>query len=115
MSVPVAEDIRELSIGLLSFGLSEYESRTYIALLANGPCTANQLQYVARVPRTKIYSAAMQLRQKGLAAELEGKPTRFQALSPDALQSFITDGERRLKNLKRVLGAVRKVRERHIQ
>src|SRR2546427_10912270 len=110
MSVQIAEDVRELSVGLLSFGLTEYESRTYIALLANGPSTVNQLQYVAGVPRTKVYSAATRLKKKGLVGELDGKPARFQALSPDALQSFITDGERRVKNLKRIFGAIKKVR-----
>lgn len=107
-------DVSDLASGLQGFGLTEYESRLYIALLENGPSTANQLQYSSRVPRTKVYPAAMQLAKKGVITVIEGKPLRFQAAAPEIFQSAILDGEKRVKIQKRVLGSLKKMTEKNM-
>src|SRR5580658_4387569 len=60
-----ADESRDLALGLQAFGLTEYEAKVYVALLSNGPSTVNQLQYVAGVPRTKVYQVSLQLIKKG--------------------------------------------------
>jgi len=68
----LADDSSELVVGLQGFGLTEYESRVYYALLSNGACTVNQIQYASGVPRTKVYQVSQQLTRKGLLREVEG-------------------------------------------
>jgi sugar-specific transcriptional regulator TrmB len=109
-----ADESRDLALGLQAFGLTEYEAKVYIALLSNGPSTANQLQYVAGVPRTKVYQVSMQLIKKGALKELEGKPVRFEALPPEVFQNVLTEREHGIKSLRRVMNSLKKVRERNI-
>src|SRR5580658_8055638 len=76
----LADDSSDLVSGLQGFGLTEYESRVYYALLSNGACTVNQIQYASGVPRTKVYQVSQQLTRKGLLREVEGgKPSKFEA------------------------------------
>jgi sugar-specific transcriptional regulator TrmB len=110
----VVNDVTDLATGLQGFGLTEYESRVYIALLENGPSTVNQLQYSSSVPRTKVYPIAIQLAKKGVVKAIEGKPIRFQAEAPEIFQSAILAGEKRVKAQKRVLGSLKKVMEKNI-
>lgn len=114
MSSLVISDVSDLASGLQGFGLTDYESRVYIALLENGPSTANQLQYSSSVPRTKVYAVAMQLAKKGVITVIEGKPLRFQAAAPEIFQSAILDGEKKVKTQKRVLGSLKKMMEKNI-
>ncbi len=118
MQVNLADDAAELLAGLQGFGLTEYESRVYYALLSNGPSTVNHLQYASGVPRTKVYRVAQQLASKGLVRELEGgrtsQPARFEAQQPEALQSILVERERKVKALRRSLVALKKIRERNV-
>jgi len=109
-----ADESRDLALGLQGFGLTEYEAKVYVALLSNGPSSVNQLQYVAGVPRTKVYQVALQLIKKGALRELEGKPVRFEALPPEVFQNVLTERERGIKSLRRVMNSLKKVRERNI-
>src|SRR5271163_3272004 len=109
-----ADESRDLALGLQAFGLTEYEAKVYVALLSNGPSTVNQLQYVAGVPRTKVYQVSLQLIKKGALKELEGKPVRFEALPPEVFQNVLTEREHGIKSLRRVMNSLKKVRERNI-
>jgi len=109
----LADDSSELVYGLQGFGLTEYESRVYFALLSNGACTVNQIQYSAGVPRTKVYQVSQQLTRKGLLRELEGKPARFEAQPPDVLQSILVERERKVRSLRKSMAALKKVREKN--
>ena len=46
-------------------GLSEYEAKTYISLIREGPSTARRLSMISNVPRTKIYGTLKKLIEKG--------------------------------------------------
>ena len=65
-----------------SFGLSEYEARTYAAVLGENPSEARKLSMRCGVPRTKIYSILRKLKERGLIFELPGEPSRFAPCSP---------------------------------
>jgi sugar-specific transcriptional regulator TrmB len=109
-----ANEVGDISSGLQGFGLTEYESKVYVALLSSGPSTVNQLQYVSMVPRTKVYQVALQLVKKQVVKELEGKPVRFEALPPDVFQGVLVDRERSVRALKRAMSSLRKLREKNI-
>lgn len=104
----------QFSAGLQGFGLTEYESKVYVALLAGGPSSVNQLQFSSHVPRTKVYQTALQLIKKGVVKELEGKPVRFEAMPPEVFESVLAERERGVRTLRRVMTTLKKVRERNM-
>jgi sugar-specific transcriptional regulator TrmB len=67
---------------LRRLGLTEYESRLYLALLRNGPIKAGQLSFFGQVPRTKTYGAIKELQRKGLVNITPGKPEIYAPSSP---------------------------------
>lgn len=72
--------------GTLSrFGLSEYESRAYVALVALGQSSANFVAEISQIPRTSAYKVMASLAQKGFAKEMPGKPRTFMPVDPDDL------------------------------
>ncbi len=83
---------------LASLGLSQYESRCFLASLQTGPATINQIGIVAGVPRTKVYGAVRKLVERGLLEESEDDPKVFLAKSPkDVLIPLLEKEEKRIK------------------
>jgi sugar-specific transcriptional regulator TrmB len=77
---------------LQDYGLTEYESRAYLALLELEVAEASQVAEVARVPRTKIYTALEGLEEKRLVRVIPERPKRF-AVEP--IENYIEDLESR--------------------
>lgn len=75
----------EISRNLSRFGLSDYESRSYIALVALGPTSANLVAQVAQIPRTSAYKALKSLESKQFVVEQKGRPVSFAAVDPSQL------------------------------
>jgi sugar-specific transcriptional regulator TrmB len=76
---------------LRRLGLTEYESRLYLALLKMGPIKASQLSFFGQVPRTKIYHSIQELQRKGLVTITPGKPELYAPCSPlEVLMPIIT-------------------------
>ncbi|MEA3199575.1 MAG: HTH-type transcriptional regulator, sugar sensing transcriptional regulator [Thermoplasmata archaeon] len=65
---------------LREFGLSEYASRAYLALLQVGSGDARTLARLAKVPIAKIYSTLDQLQARGLARMIVETPKRFEPI-----------------------------------
>lgn len=74
--------------GLIGIGLTETESKVYIALLG-GASDAKMLSKVARVPYSKIHSLLRRLEEKGMAKEKGGRPTLYEGTEPrEALDRY---------------------------
>jgi len=83
---------------LSSLGLSQYESKCFLASLQTGPATINQIGIVAGVPRTKVYGAVRKLVERGLIEQSEDDPKIFVAKSPkDVLIPLLEKEDRRIK------------------
>jgi hypothetical protein len=54
--------------------LTEYEAKSYMALLNTHLCTATQVSKKAGVPRTKIYAVLESLKRKGWVHVFSGVP-----------------------------------------
>ncbi len=67
---------------LLQLGLTEYEARTYTALLNTHLNTATQASNRAGVPRTRIYQVLESLHRKGWVRTYSGVPLLFKAIEP---------------------------------
>ncbi len=62
---------------LQEHGLTEYESRAYLALLELEKAEASQIADLSRVPRTKIYQALDGLEGKKLIKVIPDRPKRY--------------------------------------
>lgn len=83
---------------LASLGLSQYESKCFLASLQTGPSTINQIGIVAGVPRTKVYGAVRKLVERGLIEQSEENQKIFFARSPkDVLIPLLEKEQKRIK------------------
>lgn len=89
---------------LRRLGLTEYESRLYLALLRNGPIKAGQLSFFGQVPRTKTYGAIKELQRKGLVSITPGKPEIYAPSSPlEVLMPIVTRLDHDVKDSEQVV------------
>jgi sugar-specific transcriptional regulator TrmB len=73
---------------LRELGLTEYETRAYLALLDRGTLTASQISEHAEVPYSKIYEVLASLEKKGWIKAERGRPSEYYPKSPsEALEA----------------------------
>ncbi|MBN1156238.1 TrmB family transcriptional regulator [Candidatus Woesearchaeota archaeon] len=65
-----------------TIGLSEYESKVYLALLINGPMSGNETHRASGVPHGKTYNTLEKLQERGLVNILTERPKVFKAVDP---------------------------------
>jgi len=73
---------------LKSFGLSEYEARVILTLIAEGELTASEISGKSGVPRTSVYEVVKSLISRGIVEEISGKPMKFRALSSEDIMNL---------------------------
>ncbi len=84
---------------LKDFGLTEYEVKTYVALVESGPMAASELSKAASVPYSKIYEIIGNLERKGWVESEQGRPSKYYPKSPStALESSRMRVETALKS-----------------
>jgi sugar-specific transcriptional regulator TrmB len=83
---------------LEDIGLSEYEARSYRALLSAGPTTAKELSRTSEVPMGRIYDVLGSLETHGLArSQTASRPKKYVAVEPAAgLDRLLEDRKREL-------------------
>ncbi len=87
---------------LETFGLSEYESKAYAALVSAGKSSSvTELSQVCDVPRSNLYSVLEKLNQKGLVEVQQGRPQLFKAIEPEkSLKEIEKEKKERLESAK---------------
>lgn len=75
-------EFKSVSGKLESLGLSAYESKAYIALVAHGYGNAELIAKTARIPRTSAYSVLKSLETKGFAIATSGRPVIYRPEPP---------------------------------
>jgi len=90
---------------LQKIGLTEGETKVYLALLQKGSVTTGPIVDAAKVSRSKIYHILERLIEKGLVATIiKSKTKYFQAANPQRLCDYIFRKEKELEeNKKQVL------------
>ncbi|MHB8604812.1 MAG: TrmB family transcriptional regulator [Thermoplasmatota archaeon] len=95
---------------MMEYGLTEYEARTYLALLDLGTASARDIANLSRVPRTKIYSVLDDLHQKQLTEIIPERPKKYEVVPFDQyLRQFEREYQSKLKKIeedKKLLGSV---------
>jgi sugar-specific transcriptional regulator TrmB len=85
---------------LEAFRLSTYAARTFVALSSLGSGTAKEVSQVAEVPRTRVYDAVEELRDRGLVDIQQSSPQRFIAISAETTRRKLDqDLQQRLTKL----------------
>ncbi len=84
------EEEHDRMINLLSnLGLSEYEARAYVALVALKEGTAEDLSNISKVPRTSIYKVMRGLEGRDLVIKRPTKPIRYTVNNLEAVEEQI--------------------------
>lgn len=85
---------------MMEYGLTEYEARTYVALLDLGVASARDVANLSRVPRTKIYSVLDDLHAKQLAEIIPERPKKYAVVPFDQyLRTFERDYKAKLAKI----------------
>ena len=104
----ISQEYRRVVEVLEQVGLTRYESRAYIALVARGYGDAGSLAQIAGIPRTSAYKVLETLCQKGYAFRTGGKPTLFKPQPPlqvaERLGKNIQETFEKLEALHQVVG-----------
>jgi sugar-specific transcriptional regulator TrmB len=83
---------------LKDLGLTQYEIKAYVALLATGPIHANIISKEAEVPYSKIYEVLGNLEKKGWIETDHDRPARYFPKSPSmALDTVKTKVESEIR------------------
>jgi len=77
-----SDEFRKAAEVLGKVGLTQYEARAYIALVARGLGDAATLATAAGIPRTSAYKVLESLAEKGYAKPTGGKPILFRPTPP---------------------------------
>lgn len=100
------DEYRRISADLAMLGLSEYESRAYIALVAHGVSDADTVATTAQIPRTSAYKVLETLEQKGFVVSGEGRPKFYNPEPPENIKGRIFE---RLENTFDKLASIREI------
>jgi sugar-specific transcriptional regulator TrmB len=93
-------EFRLLADKLSVLGLSPYEARAYIALVAHGYGNAEVIATTAQIPRTSSYKILQSLEDKGFAIATVGRPKIFKPEPPKNIyEKFRNDLEETFKKL----------------
>lgn len=106
------KDAKALHVSLEEFGLSEYEARAYVALVAEGAITASELMYRSGVGRTKVYPTMEKLERKGLVVVSKGMPRTYTPVAPeDAFDSIIEERISRIDAMNTLVASLKRLND----
>lgn len=89
--VDLEKEYGAVSKTLESIGLSSYEARGYVALVAHGYGSAETIAETAKIPRTSAYKVLQSLCSKGFAISTRGRPTIFKPESPAKIKEKVIE------------------------
>jgi sugar-specific transcriptional regulator TrmB len=84
-------EFRDLAEKLEMIGLSPYEARAYIALVAHGYGKAETIAETAQIPRTSAYKILRSLESKGFAIATKGRPQTYKPEPPSKVYENFTN------------------------
>ncbi|GAB3039845.1 TrmB family transcriptional regulator [Natronobiforma cellulositropha] len=92
---------------LTELGLTEYESRCFVALTRLSSATATEVSQVADVPRSRVYDTMDRLERRGFVEVQQSDPREYKAVSTDTACSRLNeDYDSRIQVAETALGRV---------
>jgi len=105
--INLKEEYEKASKTLETIGLSTYEAKGYIALVAHGFGSAETIAETAGIPRTSAYKVLQGLCSKGFAVSTRGRPMIFKPEPPakikDRVLKHLSDTFDKLETVHEVL------------
>jgi sugar-specific transcriptional regulator TrmB len=99
----ISQDSRRV---LRELGLTDYETRAYLALIERGVLTASQVSENAGVPYSKIYETLTSLERKGWIETERGRPGRYYPKAPsEALTTAKLQLEEKLRTWEKTISS----------
>ncbi len=90
-------------VNLTQIGLSENESKVYMALLDNGPLPVSRIHEETGIDRRNIYDVLNKLISKGLVTfAIESKKRIFQTTSPRRIMLFLEEQKQTINDKKKI-------------
>jgi len=81
-------------------GLTERETKVYLALLELGSSTAGPLTAKSGIPHTKVYETLARLNEKGLVSSITVSKTKhYEAASPKELLNILEERKRQFSDI----------------
>jgi sugar-specific transcriptional regulator TrmB len=103
MTERVSEETKKV---LQELGLTDYESRVYLALLEKGVLTASQVSKQSRVPYSKVYETLTSLEGKGWIETEHSRPSRYYPKAPsEALTAMKLQLEDKVKTWEKTIAS----------
>ncbi len=101
---------------LKEIGLTERESKVYLALLELGSITTGPIVKKSGVPNSKIYEILESLQNKALVSWIiKGKTKYFQASNPKKILTIFKEKEREIENLIPLLESKQKQEKQSVE
>ncbi len=75
--------------GLIKLGLTEYEARAYVAVVAINEGGITDISQQSGIPRSRVYDIMERLAIKGFVEVGAMKPLRYRAVDPDKVTNQI--------------------------
>lgn len=101
-----------LHVSLEEFGLSEYEAKVYVALVAGGTGTAAEIAYRAGIVRPKVYPTMERLEQKGLVVVSNSMPRAYTPVAPeDAFDGIIQEHISRVDAMNTLVAGLKRLND----
>jgi len=82
----IEQEYRKIASVLRNIGLSEYESRVFVAVIAKSHGSADKLAEMSSIPRTSAYKALESLERKGMITSVHGRPTVYHPVDLDEIR-----------------------------
>ncbi|HLG22783.1 MAG TPA: helix-turn-helix domain-containing protein [Candidatus Manganitrophaceae bacterium] len=79
---------------LSEIGFSEYEAKSYLALVQKNPSTAYEIGKESGVPSSKIYEVLNKLKEKGMILSVEEEGAKAKRYIPQQPDEFLTRYQR---------------------
>ena len=76
------DDMEDGTSGLLRLGLTEYEAKTYIAIISLNTGSISEICTRSSVPRSRTYDVLARLQERGLVERLDSTPIKYKAQDP---------------------------------
>ena len=100
-------ELEEARFYLEWLGMTQYEAKVYLALLAEHPATAYTISRHSGVPHSRVYEVARRLIAKDLVIQADTDPERFSPIPPDDLiDKLVVDHDRAVEGLRDQLDRV---------
>lgn len=86
--------LEDLNNNLIELGLTDYESKGYLAMLRRHVSTASELSRISGIPRTRVYEILERLTHKGLCIEILDQIKKYKAIAPEIALSRLIENQK---------------------